>query len=150
MDTSVKNQSVNKRYHLRPASREAQSKLAMLASTDDEQENTCNDYFQDTNRLRRHCATRRQRNRRHKLNRAFEELRKVIPESYYGDQKLSKITTLRLAIHYIHVLENILQKDSEDDSEKDEDEAEPTNKWQRLSDRETSSNTSSTEFGSQC
>jgi len=87
----------------------------------------------------------------HKLNRAFEELRKVIPkESYDGDEKLSKIATLRLAIHYISVLGNILEKDSEDDSEKDEDEAEPTNKRQRLSDEETSSNTSSTEFGSQC
>ena len=88
----------------------------------------------------------------HKLNRAFEELRKVIPrECQEGEEKLSKIATLRLAIHYISVLANILkQYSSEDDSEKDEDETEPTNKRQRQSDEETSSNTSSTEFGSQC
>ena len=159
MDTSVRNQSAKKRYHLRPASREARSKLAMLASIEDEQEDICSDCFRDSHRLRRYphlrsnrdCATVRERNRMHKLNRAFEELRKVIPkESYDGDEKLSKIATLRLAIHYISVLTNVLEKDSEDDSEKDEDEAEPTNKRQRLSDEETSSNTSSTEFGSQC
>lgn len=159
MDTSEINQSVKKRYHLRPASREARSKLAMLASIEDEQEDICSDCFRDSNRLRRYphlrsnrdCATVRERNRMHKLNRAFEELRKVIPkESYDGDEKLSKIATLRLAIHYISVLANILEKDSEDDSEKDENEAEPTNKRQRLSDEETSSNTSTTEFGSQC
>lgn len=87
----------------------------------------------------------------HKLNRAFEELRKVIPkESYDGEERLSKITTLRLAIHYISVLANVLEKDSEDESEKDENETEPASKRQRLSDEETSSNTSSTDFGSQC
>lgn len=159
MDTSVGNQSTKKRYHLRPASRVARSKLAMLASIEDEREDICSDCFRDSNRLRRYphlrsnrdCATVRERNRMHKLNRAFEELRKVIPkESYDGDEKLSKIATLRLAIHYISVLADILEKDSEDDSEKDEDDAEPTSKRQRLSDEETSSNTSSTEFGSQC
>ena len=159
MDASERNQSTKKRYHLRPASREARSKLAMLASIEDEQEDICSDCFRDSNRLRRYphlrsnrdCATVRERNRMHKLNRAFEELRKVIPkESYDGDEKLSKIATLRLAIHYISVLANILQKDSEDDSEKDEDETEPMNKRQRLSDEETCSSTSSIEFGSQC
>ncbi|XP_078383646.1 uncharacterized protein LOC144666156 [Oculina patagonica] len=156
MATSTRNQSEKKRYHLRPASREARSKLAMLASfEDDEEEDVCSECFRDSTRLRRYphlrsnrdCATVRERNRMHKLNRAFEELRKVIPkESYDEEEKLSKIATLRLAIHYISVLANILEQDSE----KDEDEIEPTNKRQRLSDEETSSNTSSTEFGSQC
>lgn len=160
MATSTRNQSEKKRYHLRPASREARSKLAMLASFEDgEEEDVCSECFRDSTRLRRYphlrsnrdCATVRERNRMHKLNRAFEELRKVIPrESYDEEEKLSKIATLRLAIHYISVLANILEQESGDDSEKDEDEAEPTNKRQRLSDEETSSNTSSTEFGSQC
>lgn len=159
MDSSVGNQNAKNRYHLRPASREARSKLAMLASIEDEQEDVCNDCFRDSNRLRRYphlrsnrdCATVRERNRMHKLNRAFEELRKVIPkESYDGEEKLSKIATLRLAIHYISVLANVLEKDSEDESERDEHETEPASKRQRLSDEETSSNTSSTDFGSQC
>ena len=63
-----------------------------------------------------------------------------------GEEKLSKIATLRLAIHYINVLENILEQDSGDESEKDED---ATSKRQRLSDEETSSNTSSAELDSQ-
>ena len=160
MEPSTRNQGGRKRYQLRPTSREARSKLAMLASFDDEEEDVCSECFRDSARLRRYphlrsnrdCATVRERNRMHKLNRAFEELRNVIPrESQEGEEKLSKIATLRLAIHYISVLGNILkQYSSEDDSEKDEDEAEPTNKRQRLSDEEMSSNTSSTEFGSQC
>lgn len=160
MEPSTRNQGGRKRYQLRPASREARSKLAMLASFDEEEEDVCSECFRDSARSQRYphlrsnrdCATVRERNRMHKLNRAFEELRKVIPrESQEGDEKLSKIATLRLAIHYISVLANILkQYSTEDDSEKDEDEAEPTNKRQRLSDEETSSNTSSTEFGSQC
>lgn len=157
MDTSTRNQSEKKRYHLRPASREARSKLALLASVENEDEDVCSECFRDSTRLRRYphlrsnrdCATVRERNRMHKLNRAFEELRKVIPkESYDGEEKLSKIATLRLAIHYISVLANILEQDSGDESEKDE--TQPTNKRQRLSDEETSSNTSGTEFGSQC
>lgn len=159
MDT--RNQSEGKRYHLRTASREARNKLAELASFEEEEdEDVCSDCFRDSTRLRRYphlrsnrdCATVRERNRMHKLNRGFEELRKVIPkESYDGDEKPSKIATLRLAIHYISVLANILEQDSSDESEKDEDyETEPTSKRQRLSDEETSSGTSSTEFGSQC
>ena len=86
----------------------------------------------------------------HKLNRAFEELRKVIPKtSYNREEKLSKIATLRLAIHYISVLSNILKQDSGE--ERDEDEIQPTSKRQRLSDeeQETASNSSSNECGSE-
>ena len=86
----------------------------------------------------------------HKLNRAFEELRKVIPKtSHNDDEKLSKIATLRLAIHYISVLSNILEQNSVEG--KDEDDFEPTSKKQRLSDeeQETSSNSSGNEFGSE-
>ncbi|KAI0987349.1 hypothetical protein GJ496_001421 [Pomphorhynchus laevis] len=54
-------------------------------------------------------ATVRERNRMHHLNQAFEELRKVIPKSTaFEHRKLSKIATLRLAIHYISTLTQIL------------------------------------------
>lgn len=159
MDASTRKEDGKKRYHLRQTSRETRSKLAALASFEDDVDEICSECFRDSARLRRYphlrsnrdCATVRERNRMHKLNRAFEDLRKVIPrESYDGEEKLSKIATLRLAIHYINVLANILEQDSGDESEKDEYETEPTSKRQRLSDEETSSNTSSTEFGSQC
>ena len=88
----------------------------------------------------------------HKLNRAFEELRKVIPKgSNHGEEKLSKIATLRLAIHYISVLSNILEQNSSEEKHAD-DCLEPTSKRQRLSDdeQETASNSSGNEFGSDC
>lgn len=50
-------------------------------------------------------ATERERTRMHMLNDAFDELRKVVPKSNLSEhQKLSKIATLRLAIHYISAL----------------------------------------------
>jgi hypothetical protein len=56
------------------------------------------------------CATERERNRMHLLNDAFEDLRRVVPKSNLSEhQKLSKIATLRLAIHYISALTSILK-----------------------------------------
>lgn len=157
-DTSDEQQCGSKRYYFRRATRESRSKLTLMAAYDEEE--TCSDCFSDSSRLRRYphlrsardCATVRERNRMHKLNRAFEELRKVIPKgSNHGEEKLSKIATLRLAIHYISVLSNILEQNSSE--EKDADDClEPTSKRQRLSDdeQETASNSSGNEFGSDC
>lgn len=45
----------------------------------------------------------------HALNEAFDELRRVVPKANLHDhQRLSKIATLRLAIHYISCLTQIL------------------------------------------
>ena len=53
--------------------------------------------------------TVRERNRMHALNEAFDELRRVVPKANLHDhQRLSKIATLRLAIHYITCLTQIL------------------------------------------
>lgn len=58
----------------------------------------------------RNGATLRERNRMHILNDAFDELRTIVPKSNLSEhQRLSKIATLRLAIHYIGALTNILQ-----------------------------------------
>jgi hypothetical protein len=58
----------------------------------------------------RNGATLRERNRMHILNDAFDELRKLVPKSNLSEhQRLSKIATLRLAIHYISALTRILQ-----------------------------------------
>lgn len=84
----------------------------------------------------------------YKLNWVFEELRKVIlKESYDGDEKFLKIVILWLVIYYIFVLVNILEKDLEDDSEKNENEVELMNKWLCLSDEEMLLNISIIEFG---
>ena len=114
------------RYHLRPISRETRSKIAKLAALSEQDEEFCSRCFKDTAkhkkyahaRSSRDCATARERNRMHLLNRAFDELRKVIPRSSYdgSGEKLSKIATLRLASHYISVLSNILQQPSEENA----------------------------------
>ena len=58
----------------------------------------------------RNGATLRERTRMHMLNDAFDDLRKVVPKSNLSEhQKLSKIATLRLAIHYISALVSILK-----------------------------------------
>jgi hypothetical protein len=107
-----------KRYHLRPLSLESRSKLAELAAQEQE-EDWCDYCFKSTTRHRkyihlrssRECATARERSRMHSLNDGFDELRKVIPKTNYsGEEKLSKIATLRLASHYIAALSRILEK----------------------------------------
>ena len=61
--------------------------------------------------IMRSGATDRERNRMHTLNEAFEELRKVVPKSNLSEhQRLSKIATLRLAIHYISALDAVLKQ----------------------------------------
>lgn len=56
------------------------------------------------------APTVRERNRMHALNEAFDDLRRVVPKANLHDhQRLSKIATLRLAIHYITCLTQILQ-----------------------------------------
>ncbi|XP_060072032.1 protein Fer3-like [Ylistrum balloti] len=60
--------------------------------------------------LIREGATERERLRMHSLNDAFDNLRRVVPKSNLSDHhKLSKIATLRLAIHYIAALGGILK-----------------------------------------
>lgn len=55
-------------------------------------------------------ATVRERNRMHILNDAFDDLRRIVPKTNLSEhQRLSKIATLRLAIHYIGALTKILQ-----------------------------------------
>ncbi len=68
------------------------------------------DGLSDESELFRNGATIRERNRMHILNDAFDELRTIVPKSNISEhQRLSKIATLRLAIHYIGALTNILQ-----------------------------------------
>ena len=64
----------------------------------------------DESEMFRNGATLRERNRMHVLNDAFDELRTIVPKSNLSEhQRLSKIATLRLAIHYIGALTKILQ-----------------------------------------
>lgn len=59
---------------------------------------------------RRILANARERSRVHKLGEAFGMLRDVIP-SYSADQKLSKLSILRIAVSYIAALRSVLDID---------------------------------------
>lgn len=60
-------------------------------------------------KYRRKTANARERNRMREINQAFETLRRVIPQmataqTHGNNEKLTKITTLRLAMKYISTL----------------------------------------------
>ncbi|KAF8782620.1 twist-related protein-like [Argiope bruennichi] len=65
-------------------------------------------------KYRRRTANARERSRMQEINEAFETLRKVVPQfpSKAGadNAKLTKITTLRLAVNYIAALSQILKQ----------------------------------------
>jgi hypothetical protein len=60
------------------------------------------------NRLQRAEATMREKRRMLKLNKAFEELRKVLPISEFAKNKLSRAETLKSAIEYIDRMSQML------------------------------------------
>ncbi|XP_055854390.1 helix-loop-helix protein delilah [Episyrphus balteatus] len=69
-------------------------------------------------KYRRKTANARERTRMREINSAFENLRHCVPHTITGDQtassneKLTKITTLRLAMKYIRVLSEALDNPS--------------------------------------
>lgn len=73
-------------------------------------------------KYRRKTANARERSRMREINEAFEALRRVIPHLSTAtdshNEKLTKITTLRLAMKYITALNQVLQEpDLESDGE---------------------------------
>lgn len=74
-------------------------------------------------KYRRKTANARERSRMREINEAFESLRRVIPHSEPSSrdpnsEKMTKITTLRLAMKYISALNNLLHdQDFESDGE---------------------------------
>lgn len=60
------------------------------------------------NRTQRAEATQREKRRMLKLNKAFEELRKVLPISEFAKNKLSRAETLKSAIEYIERMSQLL------------------------------------------
>lgn len=65
-------------------------------------------------KYRRRTANARERTRMQEINEAFEHLRKVVPQfptkNGLDNTKLTKITTLRLAVNYIAALTQILKQ----------------------------------------
>ncbi|CAH8503270.1 unnamed protein product [Schistosoma turkestanicum] len=70
---------------------------------------------QSLHAFQRQAANMRERRRMQSINKAFEGLRSHIPTLPY-EKRLSKVDTLRLAIGYIHFLQDIVQAHSKDDT----------------------------------
>lgn len=68
--------------------------------------------YKNMTRERRIEANARERTRVHTISAAFDTLRRAIP-AYSHNQKLSKLSVLRIACSYIMTLSKILGKDSE-------------------------------------
>ena len=149
-----------KRYHLRASSRNVRRKIAELSAFDDE--GWCEDCFRAKSKHRkyahlrtvRECATARERGRMHALNDAFEKLRRVIPKTVCsGEQKLSKIATLRQATCYISMLANILNCDqrNEDcgDQRVESDAMDPQQSREETTPDSSAENSSGTDYESQ-
>ena len=84
-------------------------KQGMLSGFQYRDTDSCSKHSDDSE-IFRNGATIRERNRMHILNDAFDDLRKIVPKTNLNEhQRLSKIATLRLAIHYISALTKILQ-----------------------------------------
>lgn len=106
------------KYSLRPRS------LRRVTVQVSEQSEPTNNYKQNKShkqkqkpaplsKYRRKTANARERNRMREINQAFETLRRVIPHMQatqvpVANEKLTKITTLRLAMKYISTLNAIL------------------------------------------
>ncbi|KAH8876864.1 Pancreas transcription factor 1 subunit alpha [Schistosoma japonicum] len=70
---------------------------------------------QSLHTFQRQAANMRERRRMQSINKAFEGLRSHIPTLPY-EKRLSKVDTLRLAIGYIHFLQEIVQAHSKDET----------------------------------
>ena len=113
-------------YKLRKRSRETRNKMARMARAmyedgDDDDDLSESSFSPAEKRPRSHVrasATKRERARRHKLNKAYDKLRRVVPKLTCDarNEGLTKIATLRLAIDYIAMLTNYLDGKMENEA----------------------------------
>lgn len=78
-------------------------------------------------KYRRKTANARERHRMKEINDAFETLRNAIPTVHFvnenvSNEKMTKITTLKLAMNYISALSHTLRVSSQEDVFRDKDE----------------------------
>ena len=120
--------SSNGKYSLRPRSLRQKTekgleimKIKMVNKKNDEF-NKIKTKPPPLSKYRRKTANARERNRMREINVAFETLRRVVPDISNsvstGNEKLSKITTLRLAMKYIQTLRQILDQNNNNNDQK--------------------------------
>lgn len=132
------NNQKNEIYSLRQRKQRRSTKAHAAATTTHSAKRNSDDYVTTSRRggdhkekakpkaaplskYRRKTANARERSRMREINCAFEHLRQCVPVSIEGvetpssNEKLTKITTLRLAMKYIRILSEILAKSSSAD-----------------------------------
>ncbi|XP_028174681.1 class A basic helix-loop-helix protein 15-like isoform X2 [Ostrinia nubilalis] len=91
--------------HVTRSRRSAASTAPATSSTGPGRRRRCTVSARERN-IRRLESNERERMRMHSLNRAFEDLRRVIPHVKKDNRSLSKIETLTLAKNYVKALTN--------------------------------------------
>lgn len=112
VDTNNNDAAAVYKYSLRPrvTGRKGQQNVDLAEST-----RPCSKGTQILSRYRRRSANARERSRMREINEAFESLRRVVTGSSEVDQrgeKMTKISTLRLAMKYISTLSEVLENES--------------------------------------
>ena len=127
-DVEVQDEASRTHYKLRKRSRETRNNMARMARFIEDDDDCWSDSEnQEPKRIKRShvrvSATKRERARMHKLNNAYDKLRKVVPklDCDGSNQRLTKIATLRLAIDYIGALTTFLGKMNEKDNENNDE-----------------------------
>ncbi|XP_076318637.1 uncharacterized protein LOC143229770 [Tachypleus tridentatus] len=124
-DQQVKTEEVYKetKYKLRPRSIQKRKELEIKRHC--KKEPKPKQKPAPLSKYRRRTANARERYRMEKMNQAFEQLRQAIPQFPnavgMSNTKLTKITTLRLAVNYIAALADILRKTDGNDKEQTTD-----------------------------
>ncbi|KAK9875617.1 hypothetical protein WA026_009415 [Henosepilachna vigintioctopunctata] len=101
------------KYSLRPRSSRRFTEVEETAKIGKKTQKSCKQKPAPLSKYRRKTANARERNRMREINQAFETLRAIIPHGQVhqasgANEKLTKITTLRLAMRYINTLSSAL------------------------------------------
>lgn len=110
-DSGTKNAE---KYQLRPRGRAREGRTATARQIKDEKQSQARPRPAPLSKYRRKTANARERSRMREINQAFEALRRCVPNwaaapTTPQGEKLTKITTLRLAMRYIGSLTQALR-----------------------------------------
>lgn len=99
------------KYSLRPRSARRRGIVEDDIQVTKSSKSKCKQKPAPLSKYRRKTANARERSRMREINQAFEALRRAVPQmsiTHQTNEKLTKITTLRLAMKYISALSSVL------------------------------------------
>ncbi|KAL3266539.1 hypothetical protein HHI36_010707 [Cryptolaemus montrouzieri] len=109
------------KYSLRPRSTRRFTELEETTKSGKKSQKALKQKPAPLSKYRRKTANARERNRMREINQAFETLRAIIPhgevhQAAGANEKLTKITTLRLAMRYINTLSSALSSSEKEEN----------------------------------